>query len=104
MAKPDSLPSRVGLAAISTVAVLLLVLAPIRTYAPGDRESRMSCGNALSLDLRPWAAPSDGDYLTPAFRNCTDQRGDRLAGAVVIMSVTILLLAATTARRTRADS
>jgi hypothetical protein len=94
-----SLPAEVRLAAVSTVAVLLLVLLPIRTYAPGDAESKLSCGNALSLDLRPWAGPSDGDYLTPAFLHCTDERGDRLAGAALIMTLTILILAATASRR-----
>ena len=92
-------PAEIRIAAVSAAAVLLLLLVPIRTFSPGDRETKESCGNALSLDLRPWAGPSDGDYLTPAFRSCTVQRGDRLAATVVIVSLTCLVLSAMAVRR-----
>jgi hypothetical protein len=84
---------------VSAAAVLLLVLVPIRTYSPGDLETKESCGNTLSLDLRPWSGPSDGDYLTPAFRDCTAQRGDRLAASAVVISLTILILSGMAVRR-----
>ena len=93
------LPPEVLLAAGSMAAVLLLLLVPIRIYSPGDLESKASCGNAFSLNLRPWSAPSDGDYLTSAFRSCTTQRGDRLAASALIMSATVLVLSGLAVRR-----
>jgi hypothetical protein len=99
-----SLPAEIWIAAASTVAVFLLLLVPIRTYAPGDTESKESCGNALSLNLRRWSGPADGDYLTPAFRSCTSQRQDRLAAMAVIISVTVLALSGIAARRRQPTS
>ena len=90
-------PSRVALA--STLLVALLLLLPIRTFAPGDHE-KQSCGNALWLDLDPWIGgdPADG-YWEKAWRSCTAQRVDRLAESAAIMTLTILALTVLTARR-----
>lgn len=92
-------PLRVALAGL--VVVLVLLLLPIRTFAPGDHEKR-SCGNALELDLTPWRAAADGHYWERARRSCTTQRMDRIAQSVAITSLTalaVLLLGARHRRR-----
>ncbi|GID30533.1 hypothetical protein C8E87_0603 [Paractinoplanes brasiliensis] len=94
-------PAEIWIAAASTAAVFLLLLLPIRIHAPGDMESKKSCGNALSLNLRPWAGPSDGDYFTPAFQSCTSRRQDRFAATAVIISISVLVLSGMAARRWR---
>ena len=79
------------------IAVLLLL--PIRTFAPGDHEKR-SCGNVLHLDLAPWVGgdPADG-YWEKAWRSCNSQRIDRLADSAAVMTVTILAITALATRR-----
>jgi hypothetical protein len=92
-------PFRVASAGMVVVAFLLLL--PIYIPAPGDHETT-SCGNALALDLGPWQGMLDGkDYFDQAHRTCTRKRDDRLAGAIGVLSLTVLAVTATAARTNR---
>jgi hypothetical protein len=82
-------PFRVAL--LGTVAVILLLTAPIR-IGPGDHERRESCGNALRMDLTQWRLPPPENYYDRAYQTCVSRRVDRIALAVGITSVTVLLV------------
>ncbi len=79
---------------LGAAAVMLLLLMPISALGPGDHEEK-NCGNALALNLQAWrVAPSEEarGYWETAFRSCTSQRVDRLAQALGVVSVTILIV------------
>lgn len=80
--------------------VAILLTLPIHTRGPGDHELKR-CGNALALDLELWRfVPDGGDaYFEPAFRHCTAQRVDRIALAVGVLAVTMLVAAFVAGRR-----
>jgi hypothetical protein len=83
------------------LVVTLLLLFPIRTFAPGDHE-KTGCGNALSIDLRSWPGGRDEEsrrYFEAAFRSCTSQRVDRLAQSVAVVSLTVVLVTLLSRRR-----
>jgi hypothetical protein len=96
-------PSLVAL--LGTAVVMLLLILPIRTFGPGDHEKK-SCGNALTLDLDRWRnVPDGGDrYYEPAYRVCTTERVDRIALAVGIVSMTVLVVTVMAARMPRRGS
>ena len=93
-------PSRVVL--LGTVVVALLLTMPISVRRPGDHE-QMSCGTALRLDLGPSEDYADEyDAWERAYKACTADRITRVAQAVGVVSVAMLiatLLAARTRRR-----
>lgn len=87
-------PFRVVL--LGTVVVAFLLTLPI-TIGPGDHEQNTSCGNALRMDLNPWRtaeyAPDRQFYYERAYRSCMAARVDRVAQAVGVLSVTVLIAA-----------
>ncbi|RKN20008.1 hypothetical protein D7147_13950 [Micromonospora musae] len=87
---------------LGTIVVAFLLISPIR-IGPGDHEKYASCGNALSMDLSPWAnAPNSEDkryYWEMAHRICTTERIDRVAQAVGALSATLLISAVVVVRR-----
>jgi hypothetical protein len=87
-------PSRVAL--LGTVVVALMLTLPVRVPAPGDHET-MSCGNALKLDIGRAQDYAD-DYWAQTNRVCTNHRITRVAQAVGVVSVTILIATLMTAR------
>ncbi|MGC9665362.1 hypothetical protein ACNTMW_02265 [Planosporangium sp. 12N6] len=96
-------PSWVAL--LGTVVVAILLILPVSTFGPGDHEKK-SCGNALKLDLDQWRRPGAQEYWDSAYRACTSERVDRVAQAVGVESVTVLIvtvMAARTRRRSSSD-
>jgi len=94
-------PMRLALA--SAVVVALLLFLPIRILGAGDHE-KQSCGNAVSMNLRPWyPSPTSGEpnagYFDQAFKSCTSVRIDRLSEAVIVMVLTLLGVTALSRRR-----
>jgi hypothetical protein len=90
-------------AVLGTAVVALLLVMPIYTLGPGDHD-RKSCGNALTLNLERWrATPVDSwerrHYWERAYRACTAVRVDRVARAVGVATVTVLIVTVMTTRR-----
>jgi hypothetical protein len=94
-------PSWIAIAG-AVVAVVLLLL-PIWILGPGDHETK-SCGNALSMNLDRWRNVPDGNYWDRAHRACTTQRIDRVAWALLVVTVTASTAAVAAARLRRRDS
>jgi hypothetical protein len=82
--------SPVAVALVGTIVVMLLLLFPIYTLGPGDDEEQR-CGTALSIDLDRWRGYPAEDYFEKAQRICSGKRIDRIAEAVGVESVTVLL-------------
>lgn len=99
--------SPVRVAVLATLVVALLLVLPISTFAPGDHE-KMSCGNTLELNLRPWLGvpgspddPSGKAYWEQAYRSCNSQRIDRLVASVAVITFTGLTVTILTTRTRR---
>jgi hypothetical protein len=89
---------------LGTVVVALLLTMPISVRRPGDHE-QMSCGNALKLDIgRSDDYADEHDAWERAYRACTADRITRVAQAVGVVSVTLLIATLMTARTRRRSS
>jgi hypothetical protein len=98
-------PLRVALLGVVVVALLLLL--PISVPEPGDHDAMAGCGNALEVDVVPPVGLEGSEYhfyWAEMFERCTTARITRIAQAVGVVSVTLLVMAFMATRMQRRRS